>query len=58
MPEPREGDEREPFPILLKNVVPVVPKKESELQEVIEDLRFRGCEGCSPNPGTSSQKTP
>ena len=29
MPEAREEDEREPFPIPLKNVVPAIPKKES-----------------------------
>ena len=45
MPEAHEGDEKEPFPIPLKSVVPVVSKKESKLQELIEDLRFRGCEG-------------
>ena len=45
MPEAREGDEREPFPIPLKSVVPAVPKKESELQVLVEDLRFMGCGG-------------
>ena len=43
MPEAREGDEREPIPIPLKSVVPAVPKKESELQDLVENLRFIGC---------------
>ena len=50
MSEAREGDEREPFPIPLKSVVPAIPKKESELQELIEDLRFMGCEGLLAKP--------
>ncbi len=50
MPEAREEDEREPFPIPLKNVVPAIPKKESELQELIEDLCLTGCEGLLAKP--------
>ena len=34
MPEVREDE----VPIPLKNVVPTVPKRESELKELIEDL--------------------
>ena len=45
MPEVQEEDEREPFPILLKSVVPAISKKESELHVLIEDLCLMGCEG-------------
>jgi hypothetical protein len=45
MPEVREEDEREEMPIPLKNVSPAVPEKESELEELIDDLRRMGCEG-------------
>ena len=50
MPEAREGDEREPVPIPLKSVVPAVSKKESELQEPTEDLRFMGCDRLLSRP--------
>ena len=42
MPEAWEEDQRKPFPISLKCVVPAIPNKESELQELIEDLRLMG----------------
>ena len=37
-------------PILLKNVLPSIPKKESELKELIEDLSRMGCEGLLAKP--------
>ena len=43
MPEAREEDEMEQVPIPLKNVSPAIPKKESELKELIEDLSRMGC---------------
>ena len=45
MPEVQEEDERGPIPFPLKSVVPAIPKRESKLQELIEDLRLTGCEG-------------
>jgi hypothetical protein len=51
MPEAREEDEVEQVPIFLKNVSPAIPKSESELKELVEDLIWMGCEGFSPNPG-------
>ena len=46
MPEVREDD----VPIPLKNIVPNVPKRESELKELIEDLTRMGCEGLLAKP--------
>jgi hypothetical protein len=50
MPEVREEDEREQMPIPLKNVSPAVPKDESKLEELIEDLRRMGCDGLLGKP--------
>ena len=50
MLEEREGDEREQVPIPLKNVSPAIPKRESELKELIEDLSRMGCEGLLAKP--------
>ena len=50
MPEAQEGDEREPITIPFKDLIPAVPNKESELQELAEDLRFMGCEGLLLKP--------
>ena len=50
MLEEREGDEREHVPISLKNVSPAIPKRESELKELIEDLSRMGCEGLLAKP--------
>jgi len=50
MPEVREEDERDEMPIPLKNVSPAVPEKESELEELIDDLRRMGCEGLLQKP--------
>ena len=36
--------------IPLKNVSPAIPKKESELKELIEDLSRMGCEGLLAKP--------
>ena len=36
--------------ISLKNVVPAIPKRESELKELIEDLSRMGCEGLLAKP--------
>ena len=45
MPEAQEEDEIEQVPIPLKNVSPAIPKNESELKDLIEDLTRMGCEG-------------
>jgi hypothetical protein len=50
MPEVREEDEREHVPIPLKNVSPVVPKNDSELKELVEELRRMGCDGLLGKP--------
>ena len=50
MPEARARDEREPIPIPLKSVIPAIPKKDSELQALAEDLRVMGCEGQLAKP--------
>ena len=50
MPEEREGDEREQVPIPLKNVSPAIPKRKSELKELIEDFSRMGCEGLLAKP--------
>jgi hypothetical protein len=50
MPEVREEDEREEMPIPLRIVSPAVPEKESELEELIDDLRWMGCEGLLQKP--------
>jgi hypothetical protein len=50
MLEVREEDEREEMPISFKNVSPAVPEKESELEELIDDLRRMGCEGLLQKP--------
>lgn len=44
MPEAREKDELDHVPILLKNVSPPIPKKELELEDLIEDLTRMGSE--------------
>ena len=46
MPEVREDD----VLILLKNVAPAVPKRESKLKDLIEDLTWMGCEGLLAKP--------
>jgi hypothetical protein len=50
MPEVREEDELELVPIPLKNVTPTIPKKESEMKELVEDLTRMGCEGLLAKP--------
>ena len=50
MPEAREEDEFEQVPIPLKNVAPAIPKKETEMKELIEDLTWMGCEGLLTKP--------
>ena len=50
MPEAQEEDEREQVPILVKNVSPAIPKRESELKELIKDLSRIGCEGLLAKP--------
>ena len=50
MLEEREGDKREQVPIALKNVSPAIPKRESKLQELIEDRSRMGCEGLLAKP--------
>ena len=48
MPEIREEDELVPIP--LRNVVYVVPKRESELKVLIEDLTRMGCDRLLAKP--------
>lgn len=43
MPEVREENKLELVPIPLKNVTPAIPKKESEMKELVEDLTRMGC---------------
>jgi hypothetical protein len=50
MPDAREEDEMEQVPIPVKNVSPVVPKNDSELKELLEDLTRMGCEGLLGKP--------
>ena len=50
MPEEQEEDEMEQVLIPLKNVSPAIPKRESELKELIEDLSRMGCEGLLTKP--------
>jgi hypothetical protein len=50
MPEAREEDEVEQAPIPLKNVSPAIPKSESELKELIEDLTRMGYKGLLTKP--------
>ena len=48
MLEVREEDELVSIP--LRNVVLAIPKQESELKELIEDLTRMGCEGFFAKP--------
>ena len=50
MPEGREENDFEQVPIPLKNISLAIPKKESELKELIEDLTQMGCEGFLAKP--------
>jgi hypothetical protein len=50
MPEAQEEDEVEQAPIPLKNVSPAIPKSESELKELIEDLTRMGYKGLLAKP--------
>jgi hypothetical protein len=50
MPEAREEDEVEQVPIPLKNMLHAIPKSESELKVLIEDLTRIGCEGFLAKP--------
>ena len=45
-----EEREEEQVPIPLKNVSPAIPKRESELKKLIEDLSRMGCEGLLAKP--------
>jgi hypothetical protein len=49
MPKAREEDEVEQVLIPLKNV-PAIPKNNSELKDVVEDLTRMGCEGLLSKP--------
>jgi hypothetical protein len=52
MPEAREEDEVEQVPIPLKNMSHAIPKSESELKVLIEDLTPGWVvRGSLPNPG-------
>jgi hypothetical protein len=50
MSEAREEVEREQVPIPLMNVSAVVPKNDSKLKELVEDLTRMGCEGLLSKP--------
>jgi hypothetical protein len=50
MPQAREEDEVEHVPIPLRNVSPAIPKSESELKELVEDLTWMGCNGILAKP--------
>ena len=45
MPVARAEDLMDPIPILIKALVPAIPRDDRELQELAEDLRIMGCEG-------------
>jgi hypothetical protein len=49
----REEVEMEQVPIPLKNVSSAVPKNDSELKELVEDLTRMGCEGFLNKPWNS-----
>jgi hypothetical protein len=51
MPKARENDEVEHVPIPLKNVSPAIPKSESGLKELIDDLTKWVVKSSSPNLG-------
>jgi hypothetical protein len=57
MSEVREKNEREQMSIPLKNVSPAVPKDESELEELIKDLRRMGCDGLLGKPWNLRSET-
>ena len=40
----------DPIPILIKALVPTIPRDDGELQELAEDLRVMGCEGLLAKP--------
>ena len=48
MPEVSEDDDLVSIP--LKNVAPAIPKWESEMRELIEDLTRMGCKGLLAKP--------
>ena len=50
MPEAQEEDEEEQVPIPIKNVSLAIPKRESKLKELIEDISRMGCEGLLAKP--------
>ena len=50
MSEAHVGERREPIPIPLKDVMPAIPKKDEELQELAVDLGVMGCEGLLAKP--------
>ena len=45
MPVARAEDLMDPIPILIKALVPAIPRDDRELQELAEDLRIMGCKG-------------
>jgi hypothetical protein len=57
MPEAREEDEVEQVLIPLKNVSPAIPKSESELKKLVEDLTRMGCEGLLAKPWNLRSET-
>ena len=50
MPEAWAEDFMDPIPILIKALIPAIPKEDEELQELAEDLRVMGCEGLLAKP--------
>jgi hypothetical protein len=50
MPEAWAEDFMDPIPILIKALIPAIPKEDEELQELAEDLQVMGCEGLLAKP--------
>ena len=40
----------EPIPILVKALIPAIPRDDNELRELAEDLQIMGCEGLIAKP--------
>ena len=52
----REEDLMESIPIPVKALIPVIPRDDKELQELVEDLRIMGCEGLLAKPWNLQSK--
>ena len=47
---PNVKEEEDLIPIMLRNVVPSIPKRKTEMQDLVEDLTRMRCEGLLPKP--------